>query len=84
MCNYERLVYYYSPLPLTVISSIDFANCSLGSNFVVYFVPIVVAAVDATAAAVGPAPIAVVEGTVATVAFAPAGVVDFCTAPAVE
>ena len=83
MCNYERLVYYYSPLPLTVISSIDFANCSLGSNFVVYFVPIVVAAVAATAAVVGPAPIAVVEGIVVAFVVVPAGFADSCTAPAV-
>ena len=84
ICNYERLVYYYSSLPLTVISSTDFANWSLGSNFVVYFVPIVVVvAVDTTVAVVGLAPIAVTEGIVVAFVAVPAGFAGSCTAPAV-
>ena len=83
MCNYAYLVYYYSSLPLTVISSTDSANWSLGSNFVVCFVPIAVAAVDAIVAVVGPAPIAVAEGIVVASVAVPAGFAGSCTAPAV-
>ena len=84
ICNYERLVYYYSSLPLTIISSTDSANCSLGSNFVVYFVPIVVVvAVDATVAVVGLVPIAVAAGIVVVFVDDPAGFAGSCTAPAV-
>jgi len=83
MYNYERLVYYYSSLPLTVISSTDFANFPPGSNFVGYFVPNAVAVVDATVAVAGSAPIAVVEGIVAAFGDVPAAVVDSCIAPVV-
>ena len=68
-------------MPLTVISSTDFANFPPGSNFVAYFVPIAVAVVDATVAVAAFAPIAVVEGIVAAFVDVPAVVVDSCIAP---
>ena len=83
MCNYKHLVYYYSSSPLTVISSIVAANFPPGSNFVGYFVPNVVAVVDATVAVVGLAPIAVAEGIVVAFVAVPAGFAGSCTAPAV-
>ena len=68
-------------MPLTVISSTDFANFPPGSNFVGYFFPNAVAVVDATVAVAGSAPISVVEGIITAFVDVPAVVVDSCIAP---